>query len=38
MPVLLPFAKARFWTVSLGVAWSLQWEVVQVWASSQVFM
>src|SRR3954454_9870792 len=25
-PVLLPFAKTRFWTVSRGVAWSTQCE------------
>src|SRR5215471_4557502 len=37
-PVELPSAKVRFWTVSRGVSWSWQCEVVMPWASSQVFM
>src|SRR5690242_9114636 len=36
-PVALPSAKVRFCTVSVGVAWSTQCDVVHSSASSQVF-
>src|SRR6266545_1007206 len=36
-PVELPSAKVRFCTVSCGVSWSCQCEVVQPCALSQVF-
>ena len=37
-PVELPSAKPMFWTVSRGVAWSWQCEVVHTCAWSQVSM
>src|SRR5262245_27629313 len=36
-PVELPWVKVRFRSTSLGLAWSLQCEVVQVSRFSQVF-
>src|ERR1700722_13544015 len=37
LPVAFPSAKVRFCTVSAGVGWSWQCEVVHCWAWSQVF-
>src|SRR5580693_3265616 len=37
LPVASPSANVRFCTVSAGVGWSWQCEVVQSWAWSQVF-
>src|SRR5277367_3735047 len=37
LPVALPSARVRFCTVSRGVGWSWQCEVVHTWAWSQVF-